>query len=256
MSDSTLSGGNNPVFDVYKDDKMLFKVDIANGKVYFGEHFWYDPTDGSIHTPNDKTVIKADGTIEAVGGSFSGDVLANSGVFKGIFDTTALKLEPSDTIANNFTQASASNQAQNFFNALSSFGIVVDRFYKASTSISSIQTYARYFDGNWTTTVDLSDLSYIRINNANSSGGFPIYELKLYDSTKTLIPCSTQSVFSGYSLMYLSSTSYIMTTTSFTITVYTGGDKLIVSPEIPDSQTGLADYQIYHSNGILCIKLP
>lgn len=256
LSDDIGDGSGVPRLGAYYDGKMLWKVDPLTGKIYFGEHFWYDPSDGAIHTPNDKTVIKADGTIEAVDGSFSGDVHANSGFFKGIFDTTALKLEPADTIANNFTQASESNQAQNFFNALSSFGIVVNRFYKASTSISSIQTYARYFDGNWTTTVDLSDLSYIRINNANSSGGAPIYELKLYDSTKTLIPCSTQSVFSGYSLMYLSSTSYIMTTTSFTITVYTGGDKLIVSPEIPDSQTGLADYQIYHSNGILCIKLP
>lgn len=63
-----------PVFDIYKDDKQLFKVDVSNGNIYFGTHFWYDPLDGAIHTPNDKTVIKADGTIEAVDGTFSGSV--------------------------------------------------------------------------------------------------------------------------------------------------------------------------------------
>ena len=253
MQDQYMAGGNNPVFDVMYNDKVVFKAEPANGKVYFGTNFWYDPADGAIHTPNNKTVIKADGTIEAVDGRFSGDVFAESGYFKGIFDTTALKLEPGDTTTHNFTQASSMYQARNFFNALSSFGIEVTRFYRASTSISSIQLYIQMPNWSGTRTVNLGDLSYIRIVNTIYNGA-TIYQFQLFDSTKTLIPALSE--FPTNSLMYRTSDDYIMTTTSFTITVYIGGDKLIVSPEIPDSPTGLANYQIYHTNGTLQIKLP
>jgi hypothetical protein len=38
MSDSTLSGGDNPVFDVYMDDRKLFEVDPTSGNVMFGNY--------------------------------------------------------------------------------------------------------------------------------------------------------------------------------------------------------------------------
>jgi hypothetical protein len=83
MSDRDMDGGNIPVFDVMYNSDVLFKVDPSTGKIYFGTHFWYDPSDGKIHTPNDKTIINADGTIEAVDGVFSGEVQATSGSFDG-----------------------------------------------------------------------------------------------------------------------------------------------------------------------------
>jgi hypothetical protein len=61
---------------------QLFKVNPSTGIIYFGEHFWYDPTDGKIHTPSDKTVINTDGSIEAVGGSFSGKITVNNVPFQ------------------------------------------------------------------------------------------------------------------------------------------------------------------------------
>jgi hypothetical protein len=64
MSDSVGDGTDVPVFDVYKDDKMLFKVDIEESKIYFGENFWYDPDDGAIHTPNDRFIINSNGQLE------------------------------------------------------------------------------------------------------------------------------------------------------------------------------------------------
>lgn len=82
--DYSLAGSPKvPVFDVMMGDKVLFKVDVTSGYIYFGEHFWYDPADGAIHTPNDKTVINADGTIEVVDGVFSGHIEASSGTFDG-----------------------------------------------------------------------------------------------------------------------------------------------------------------------------
>jgi hypothetical protein len=61
INDKDMDLSNVPVFDVYKDDKQLFKVDIDTGNIYFGEHFWYSPIDGAIHTPGDNTKITADG---------------------------------------------------------------------------------------------------------------------------------------------------------------------------------------------------
>ena len=60
-----MAGGNNPVFDVMYNDKVVFKAEPANGKVYFGTNFWYDPADGAIHTPNDKIVIDSSGSLKA-----------------------------------------------------------------------------------------------------------------------------------------------------------------------------------------------
>ena len=65
QTDSAGDGTDVPVFDVYKDDKQLFKVDISTGKIYFGEHFWYDPSDGKIHTKDDKILIGSDGKMNA-----------------------------------------------------------------------------------------------------------------------------------------------------------------------------------------------
>jgi len=77
MSDEDLTGADNPVFDVMYDDQLLFKVDIATGKIYFGNSFWYDPADGKIHTPEDKTVIGSDGKLKAVDADLTGALSAN-----------------------------------------------------------------------------------------------------------------------------------------------------------------------------------
>ncbi len=51
--------------DVTYDGNKLFKVEPLTGKIYFGENFWYDPSDGAIHTPEDNTLIRANGTLKA-----------------------------------------------------------------------------------------------------------------------------------------------------------------------------------------------
>jgi hypothetical protein len=61
--------------DVTYGANKLFKVEPLTGKIYFGEHFWYNPTDGAIHTPNDKTVINADGTIYGEQSNFEESVV-------------------------------------------------------------------------------------------------------------------------------------------------------------------------------------
>jgi hypothetical protein len=64
-----------PVLDAMYGDKVLWRVDPTTGIIYFGEHFWYNPTDGAIHTPDDKTVINADGTIYGEQSNFEESVI-------------------------------------------------------------------------------------------------------------------------------------------------------------------------------------
>ena len=75
---------------MYYNGERVFEANPQNGRVYFGNNFWYDPATKSIRTPNDKTVINADGTIEATDGNFSGVVNASSGSFAGSIETNEL----------------------------------------------------------------------------------------------------------------------------------------------------------------------
>ena len=55
MSDRDMDGGNIPVFDVMYN--LLLSGDPYREDL-FRYTLWYDPADGKIHTPNDKTIIK------------------------------------------------------------------------------------------------------------------------------------------------------------------------------------------------------
>ena len=66
-----------PRFGVYFDGRPIFVVQPDVGKIYFGEHFWYDPIDGAIHTPNDKMVIGANGILQATDVDIDGKVETN-----------------------------------------------------------------------------------------------------------------------------------------------------------------------------------
>ena len=50
--------------DVTYGANKLFKVEPMTGKIYFGEHFWYDPSDGAIHTPKDRMMLNANGQFD------------------------------------------------------------------------------------------------------------------------------------------------------------------------------------------------
>jgi hypothetical protein len=227
--------------DVTYDGKKLFKVEPLTGLIYFGEHFWYNPSDGAIHTPNDKTVIRADGTIEAVDGSFAGNIIANSGLFKGIFDTTALRLEPGDaTVLSKYVDDNY-NQALDLYNYfVTSQGLLGDTYYKISSPTSGTYT----FTGVNYPPLDFSEIKYITF----AIDG--LYRcVAFYNSTYKLLRMIRKRVDG-------STTGQIKINSSFTLGVSYGGDKLIVSSDIPTDTNGLDDYQIYLSGDTLKVKLP
>lgn len=247
----TSDDNGRPRFGVLYDGRPIFVVEPDTGKIYFGEHFWYDPSDGAIHTPNDKTVINADGTIEAESGTFSGYIEASSGLFKGIFDTTALKLEPGDatSLALNVL-ASDINQAMTICNYFVENGELEYSYslYYAATATGGIVTFKTYEDGylQSTETVNLSDVKYVRFTHPSTGFGVWFYDSNFYNfahlwTTGGTTPKKT-----------------IIVSVNFTLTVWYGGDKLLLSSDTPISPSGLSDYQIYiePDTGIMKVKLP
>ena len=153
-----------PVFDLYKDDKQLFKVDVSNGNIYFGAHFWYNPADGAIHTPNDKTVIKADGTIEAVDGVFSGAVNAEQGVFKGSIDSSAFASLPSSSGTTDDIILTSSEAYQ--VNTMADYcqtTLTVNKHYACSVTIDSSVEYIRYSGSGTDVNIYFYNSSFIEV---------------------------------------------------------------------------------------------
>jgi hypothetical protein len=132
-------------FDVYYNGERVFEANPQNGRVYFGNSFWYDPADGAIHTPNNKTVIKADGTIEAVDGVFSGAVNAEQGVFKGSIDSSAFASLPSSSgTTDNITLTSSGSDQVNTMVDYCETTLTINKYYTCSVSIDSSVKYMRY----------------------------------------------------------------------------------------------------------------
>lgn len=64
MKDSLGNGSCIPVFEVRYDTKLLFSVEMSTGVISFGKHFTYTPIDESIHTPQDRLIINANGQLD------------------------------------------------------------------------------------------------------------------------------------------------------------------------------------------------
>jgi hypothetical protein len=294
--------------DVTYDGNKLFKVEPLTGKIYFGEHFWYDPATETIRSKNDKMIIGADGvlravdgvfkgtieagssvpystvsgappsnadntstffesgtafqtangkvkihndgTIEAVDGRFTGDVFANSGYFKGIFDTTALKLEPGGETTQSHSESQTNLQAKNFYDYfVSSEGLVSGTLYKATILGSSISIYTEY--GSYI--LNTADIAYASLSYGGSGYNYDYY-LRFYDNSFTDIGGVNTHVYTYGGITY--SGSYVVG--GVTVTLGWGGDKLIISSDTPTIDIGLDNYQIYidTSTGSLKVKLP
>ena len=94
----------------------LFKVDIATGKIYFGQGFWYDPTPGdmAIHSVNDNVVIGA-----------GGDITINKGMYKSDLLCPSFRSMPREAIVNP-TVITNPADAETLYKALRNNGFTTD----------------------------------------------------------------------------------------------------------------------------------
>jgi len=123
-------------FDVYYNGERVFEANPENGRIYFGNNFWYDPATKSIRTPNDKTVINADGTINADSGLFKGTIFGEGGEFKGTLDTASFSALPGpagSSDSGSFT-SSAENQIQGMYGLFMDNNLEVGIVYRVAIS--------------------------------------------------------------------------------------------------------------------------
>ena len=191
-------------------------------------------------------------SIEAVDGSFSGNIMATSGYFKGVFDTTALKLAPSGSVAHTATYGGSDMQAKSFCDYFLSEGLISNAIYKAYIPSG---TYYWKYTNYLTFEFQSDDIKYVKFSSGTSES-----YVYFYDSNMNLINISsdigvylrTRMPNGGYNDLY--------TTNSLPITLYTGGDILQVSSDVPQTSdpSSLDDYQLYidPSTGNMKVKLP
>jgi len=97
MDDDFSLGGDPkvPVFDIMMGDKVLFKVDLANGFIYFGSNFLYDSELQEIRSTSGLFKIDSSGQLTITNGTAVGLTVegleALSGDFKGQLDTVTIK---------------------------------------------------------------------------------------------------------------------------------------------------------------------
>jgi hypothetical protein len=231
-----------PVFDVYKDDRQLFKVHPETGVIEFGEHFRYDPNadngNGAIITNNNKLSIYADGRLEANDAILQGVEIVD-GVFKGIFDTNALRLEPGDLQSYSRSHANNYYQALDLIQEFLSLGFSYNIKYRITLNTDANVKYMSFYWGDdvfgsiWTTYHSWNGIKFY-----NSQLQY-LYEILTYEIEGDL-----------------SESRSIKIDSSITITIYYGGDKLYVSENIPTTDEGLDAWQIWLDETTLKVKLP
>ena len=136
--------------------------------------------------------------------AFSGSLESANGSFTGIFDTTALKLEPGTGSSQNVSLSSDYFQSRTLYNILNGYGISDGAYIRVSSNLTSVVIHSRKNNiGQDTHTVNISDLTYMKISYSTLT-----YRIYLYDSNKILIPAtilsslpefSTQTLVLGYS---------------------------------------------------------
>jgi len=248
MSDRDMDGGNIPVFDVMYNSDELFKVDIATGKIYFGEHFWYDPSadggEGAIISTDEQMIIHANGRVEAtnitahnlkaIGGVFTGEINALSGVFSGEFDSSVIKTEKGTT--STVTLDLGSNRLpypaiQTLLNAGFGIGsrsaVDIDNYATARWLVWTVENVGGHWHGaTW-----------------YSSGQHQF--LYLYDESNNIIDyCRRCTQTTGYNRLLAHALN--------NVDITTGGDKLFFV-DLPTSSSGLESGRVWVDNGVLKI---
>jgi len=227
----------DPEFDVFYGDNMLFSVDIATGKIFFGSNFWYDPGDSAIHSANDNVIINAGGGITATNALIKG-----ASIFEGSFDCDVIKTETNTTSSTDY--ATTRNDA---------------RQVSAFPTIGSGYVYATIVGVS-------SNVRYVQItSSASSSGSWA--NMTFYDESlnmldiRNILSCSySGNVNEPYLVTRITRTGTAYgqwATNGFTLRVYDGGNLLKVNIPSKSQASSLSHGMLYYdpSDGTVKMKL-
>jgi len=182
----TDDGNGNKVFDVTYNGTVLFKVNIDNGKIYFGQGFWYDPSDGAIRSTNDNVVIGA-----------GGDITINNGLYKSNLQCPSFRSLPKDPPSQP-TYLNVSGDDTSQFTTMYNFnhsdiGVLIPCLHSASSSVR-----------------------YLKITyDADGYGGHPSYDYDFLDSSGNKVGSITGYLVASYCIGHSSTWE----NTSFTLTL-------------------------------------
>lgn len=184
----TDDGNGNKIFDVTYNGTVLFKVDIATGKIYFGQGFWYNPTPGdmSIHSANDNVVIGADGYITI-----------NNGLYKSNLQCPSFRSLPKDPPSQPTYLSVSGNDTSQFttmynFNH-SDLGVLIPCLHSASSSVK-----------------------YLKITyEEDGYGMYPSYDFDFLNSSGNIVGSITGYLVASYCIGHSSTWE----NTSFTLTL-------------------------------------
>lgn len=242
----------NPDFDVYFGDRMLFDVD-SDGKIFFGQGFWYDPSDRSIHSTGDKVVINSEGAITAQNASIIG-----SSVFHGSFNCDVIKTVVNPTTTTDFpTSVNNNNQAKYLWQSVYNAGLLPQSGWS--------DYYAASVVGDGYT----DQIKYVRFyNNSDTAYNYDDYAIEFYDqrydslNISGILSCVTDPhTVTSYQLVTINSNGtplyYCYARNGFTLKITRGGNLLEVDIPASDSIQHLTTGQLYYnkSTGAVMMKL-
>ena len=119
-------------------------------------------------------------------------------------------------------------------------GFSADTLYATALSTNSSVKYVKFSYKSW-------------VEGSLFTTVYWKWTVTFYDNTMVNV---VANIYTLYVEASLSSSGSKKIDSQITVTAYTGGDKLILSSDVPISSSGLDDYQIYLDNGTLKAKLP
>ena len=222
------NGDYNPQFYIKHGNVNLLRVDPILGKIYFGDGFFYDKADDSVHSIGDGIVINSNGSV-----TLSGITLNNTE--DGYADFGSALFRQQNRGQSRITINDSTGQGRTLYNKMMDvYDITVSgttfrsRWFPCAVSSDSSLVYARlvrenYTDG-WGFRVDLYGIEF-----TDSSKSTVITKAYRYETSQTDInPFATGTI----------------------VSFFYGGNVMELR-NLPTSDTGLSAGRIWNDNGTL-----
>ena len=222
------NGDYNPQFYIKHGNVNLLRVDPILGKIYFGDGFFYDKADDSVHSTGDGIVINSNGSI-----TLSGITLNNTE--DGYADFGSALFRQQNRGQSRITINDSTGQGRTLYDKM------MDVY---DITVSGTQFRSRWFPCAVSSD---SSLVYARLVRENYTGGWglrvDLYGIEFTDSSKSTV------ITKAY--RYETSQTDINPFATGTIVSFFYGGNVMELRNLPTSDTGLSAGRIWSDNGTL-----
>ena len=222
------NGDYNPQFYIKHENVNLLRVDPILGKIYFGDGFFYDKADDSVHSIGDGIVINSNGSV-----TLSGITLNNTE--DGYADFGSALFRQQNRGQSRITINDSTGQGRTLYNKM--------------MDVYDITVSGTTFRSRWFPCAVSSDSSlvYARLVRENYTGGWGVrvdlYGIEFTDSSKSTV------ITKAY--RYETSQTDINPFATGTIVSFFYGGNVMELRNLPTSDTGLSAGRIWNDNGTL-----